>query len=112
MNRHDRRKLSRDATTEEIFPGETHAPIQTVVRENMLAVMDVLKKAFPKHDVTLFIAERDVPAGEKRLPRFNYASTAERADMLAVLRAFIAKHEASAAKVDKIADEPPTASRQ
>lgn len=116
MNRHDRRKsqkLSRDATPDEIFPDGRHAPIQPEIHELMNKVAGALKDTFgPNYDITLFVAERTPPAGVDRLPRFNYISTAERPDMLAVLKAFIEKNEATAAKVDKIADEPPTSTPQ
>ena len=62
--------------------------------------------------MTLFIAEAEAPAGENRDPRFNYASTANREDMIAVLEAFVLKQRSAAAKLDKIADEPPTEMKQ
>jgi hypothetical protein len=111
MNRHQRRKLSRHAKPEEILPGG-HGPIVNEIRDRMIAVMDVLRKGFPGCDITLFISERNAPAGENRDPRFNYISTADRRDMLAVLEAFVAKHRAEGAKLDAIADEPPTGSKQ
>ena len=115
MNRRDRRKqrkLARHATPSEIFPDAPHAPIQGAIREQMLRAMDILKRAFPAYDVTLFLAERALPAAEQRLPRFNYASTAEREDMVAVLDAFITKNRADADKVDMIKDVPPTETAQ
>ena len=114
MNRHERRKrqkLSRHATKDEIFPGR-HGPVQPQVVDQMMRVMDALQEGFPGYNITLFIAERDVPEGEDRLPRFNYASTGEREDMLAVLEAFIAKNREEGAAVDKIAEAPPTDTRQ
>ena len=112
MNRHERRKLARHATTkDEIFPGR-HGPMQPEIADVMVRVMDALKEGFPNHDITLFISERDVPEGEDRLPRFNYASTGEREDMLAVLEAFVAKHREEGAALDKIAETPPTETRQ
>lgn len=110
MNRHQRRKLSRNATNEEIFPAG-HAPIQSNISERMLAVMDALKAGFPGFDVTLFLAERK-PSDGRTDPRFNYASTAAREDMYAVLRAFLAKNEAIGEKLDKINDPSPTQNNQ
>lgn len=106
MNRRERRKLSRHATNEEIFPGG-HGPIQSDIRERMLAVMEALRQGFPGFDITLFVAER-VPSEGRTEPRFNYASTAEREDMYAVLRAFLAKNQVLGDKLDRIADAPPT----
>jgi glycerol-3-phosphate responsive antiterminator len=110
MNRHQRRKLSRHATNDEIFPGG-HAPIQSSARDKMLAIMQVLKDTLPGFEITLFIAERKASEGRTE-PRFNYASTAAREDMYAVLRAFLAKNEAIGATLDQIADAPPTDSKQ
>lgn len=108
MNRHERRKLARDATPEEIFPGR-HGPIQTEVREQMNQLAKFLQSELPGYDITLFVAEREA---DGRFPRFNYISTADRRDMIAVLKAFIAKNEAEGEKVAKINDEPPTETKQ
>lgn len=109
MNRHDRRKASRHATDDEIFPG-SHGPIQSDIRDLMNRTAEALQKVFPGFDITLFVAERAGKDGAE--PRFNYISTADRRDMYAVLRAFLAKNEAIAGKLDKIDDAPPTDSRQ
>lgn len=115
MNRHDkrkRRKLARHGTPDEIFPpSQPHGPIQPEIHERMNKVADALRLAFPGCDITLFVAERDATAGRK-YPRFNYISTAAREDMVAVLKAFVAKNNAEAGKVDKIMDPPPTRTRQ
>lgn len=108
MNRHERRKLSRDARPEEIFGGR-HGPIQTEIRDQMNAVAAALQQGFPGYDITLFVAEREA---DGRLPRFNYISTADRRDMLAVLKAFVLKNDAEAAALDKINDAPPTDIKQ
>ncbi len=100
MNRHDRRKLSRNASNDEIFPG-AHGPVQSEFVMKMTAVMDALKLGFPNCDITLFVAERAATEG-RDAPRFNYMSTADRRDMYAVLRAFLAKNEPIAAKLDEI----------
>lgn len=114
MNRHKRRKarkLSRDATPDEIFPPDhPHAGVQPGIRDQMLETMEILRKGFAGYGITLFLNERGNPAG--RLPRFNYASTESREDMLAVLEAFVAKHRGEADKLDKIKGAPPTAVRQ
>lgn len=111
LNRHERRKLSRHATSDEIFPG-THGPIQSEVAEKMKATMHALKGAFGENfDLTLFVAER-VPTAGRDLPRFNYASTADRRDMYAVLQAWLQKNAAIASTLDKIEDAPPTEQHQ
>lgn len=107
MNRHDRRKakkLSRDATIDEIFVG-SHAPIPGNTATRMTAAVEVLLEAFPNCDVTLFVAEKEATEG-RELPRFNYISSAERPDMIAVLKAFVAKNDVDGPTLDKIKDEP------
>jgi hypothetical protein len=115
VNRKQRRadrKLSRDATPEEIFPGE-HGPAQAEVARTMQTVLSVLRDAFgPNYDITLLVGERDVPPDQNRLPRFNYASTGSREDMLAVLDAFVLKNRQAGPKLDKINEAPPTESKQ
>ncbi|MGY3393406.1 hypothetical protein ACVWW6_005997 [Bradyrhizobium sp. USDA 3311] len=115
MNRKDRRaqrKLSRDARPEEIFP-ERHGPVQLGLREMMPGIVRIVERQLgPNYHVTLFIGEKDAPPGEDRLPRFNYCSSANREDMIAVLEAFILKQRVEGAKLDRIADEPPTGVRQ
>jgi len=110
MNRHDRRKArkrSRDATPDEIFPpGHPHSGVQPGIHDALNRMMNVLRDAFPGYGVTLFLNERGNPEG--RLPRFNYASTEDREDMVAVLEAFIAKNRAEGPKIDRIAETPPT----
>jgi hypothetical protein len=110
MNRHQRRKLSRHATDEEIFPAG-HGPIQSAIRDKMNAVMGALEQGFPGFDVTLFVAERKPSEGREE-PRFNYISSAAREDMYAVLRAFLAKNADIGAKLDKINDPAASASKQ
>lgn len=105
------RKLSRHATNEEIFP-DKHAPVQTEVADVMTATLRAMQDMLGKnYDITLFVAERNAAVG-RDAPRFDYMSTAERADMYAVLRAFLAKNEALSQTLDKIKDEPPTGARQ
>jgi hypothetical protein len=116
MNRQQRRrmerqnaKLSRNATAEEIFPpNEPHAPIQTGIDEPMRKIVtDIQHHMGPNYTVTLFIAQVKNPTGQ--LPRFNYASTAEREDMLAVLDAFVQRYRKDAPVLDKI-EQPPQGS--
>jgi hypothetical protein len=115
MNRRDRRaarKLSRHAAPEEIFPGE-HGPIQTGIGETMTAALRAIRRSLgPGYEITLFVAEASPPLGERRLPRFNYASTANRDDMIAVLEAFVLKHRSAAPKLDRFDDPPPSSTPQ
>jgi len=107
MNRHERRrakKLSRDASIDEIFVG-SHGPIPGDTATKMTAAIEVLLEGFPNCDVTLFVAEKEATEG-RDLPRFNYISSAERPDMIAVLKAFVAKNEVEGPTLDKIKDEP------
>ncbi|GLK72581.1 hypothetical protein KHC23_07665 [Ancylobacter dichloromethanicus] len=100
-----RRKLSRDARPEEIFPGG-HGPVQTRCVEVMKLTLDALREALPGYDFTLFAAEREELAGAGREPRFNYMSTAERADMVAVLAAFVLKNRDMLAVDEAMARKP------
>lgn len=118
MNRHQRRaagahkKLARDASASEIFPA-THGPVQSNLVDLMRASVDALREVLGKNfDVTLFVAERLPADGTDRLPRFNYMSTAEREDMVAVLQAFAAKNSEIGPKLDKINETPPTGTAQ
>ncbi|CAA0096116.1 Uncharacterised protein [Starkeya nomas] len=92
MGEAKRRKLSRDARPEEIFPGG-HGPAQSDVVGVMKATLDTLREMLPGYQFTLFVAETDeTGAAAGRDPRFNYMSTAERADMVKVLAAFCLKN--------------------
>lgn len=107
------RKLSRDAASDEIFPpGEPHGPVQPAAESLMRALLRFAREHLPDYEVTIFLAERAEAAGAGRLPRFNYGSTADRADMVAVLRAFVERHQADAATLDKIHEPPPSSRRQ
>ena len=70
-------------------------PIQTPHRRLMNDIMAVLDSGFPGMSITLLIAEynsvEDIANGAER--RMNYISNSDRADMLAAMREFIAKHE-------------------
>lgn len=105
-------KRSRDATNEEIFPG-AHGPLQETAKNAMRQIMRDARDRWPGYQFAMFVFEpAEVAARDGRAPRFNYASTVERADMLAVLRAFIAQNETIGAKLDKIEDAPPTEAKQ
>lgn len=94
-----RKKLARDARPEEnIIPG-SHGPVQPEVAEFLRKALDTFKRHLPGFDFTLFVMERPEHAGT-RAPRFNYGSTVERPDMVALLKAFIAQNEDMAA-IDK-----------
>lgn len=113
MNRHDRRaakRMSRDATPDEIFPGGAK-PIPVKTADVMTAVMEKLEEFFPGFHITMFLAEKE-PSEGRELPRFNYMSTAERPDMIAVLKAFIAKEAIEGPKLERIKDDPPTGAVQ
>mgnify|MGYP001806246138 CR=1 FL=1 len=94
-----RKKLARDASSEEnLIPG-THRPAQPEAAEFMRRTLDVFRRSLPGYDFALFVIEKPEHA-EARDPRFNYASTIERPDMIALLKAFIAQNEDMAA-IDK-----------
>jgi hypothetical protein len=105
------RKRASETPQARIFPG-AHGPLQSNAAAIMRAVMQAIQETYPGWEITLFLAEKYAPAGAQRLPRFNYASTAARADMVAVLEAFIAKNKAEAPKLNRISDDPPTETRQ
>lgn len=111
MGEAKRRKLSRDASPEEILGG--HGPVQDKAAHLMRAMLKACQQAFPGYAITVFVSEPEAVAdAEGRDPRFNYASTADRRDMIAVLKAFIARNE-EMEKIDAAAAaEPPTGSRQ
>lgn len=92
MGESARKKLARDASNEEnIVPG-THRPAQPEAAEFMRRTLDVFRLTMPGYDFALFLIEKPehAPAGVD--PRFNYASTIERSDMVALLKAFIAQN--------------------
>ena len=113
-------KLSRDAAPEEILQGD-HGPVRGVpgkgdVVTNMLSALQDL---MPGWNFTIFMFEPPANAAKaNRLPAFNYGSTVERADMLAVLKAFILKNEnpadyAKLAKLDEFQrDQSTTGGKQ
>jgi hypothetical protein len=113
MSKAKKRKRARDAGPDEnAIPG-SHGPPQQKAAILMRAIIETCAEAFPGHQVTVFVAEPPEDAvREGRLPRFNYASTAHRADMVAVLKAFIARQEEEGPALDKIHGFPPTSAKQ
>lgn len=97
-----------DLTPDEIFTRPVPANPKTLAAiETLLAL---LQGAFPGAVAMILIGE--LPAVEGEEPRFTYGATSSRADMIAVLRAFVDRQETLAPVLDKIGDDPPPASRQ
>lgn len=111
MGESKRRKLSRDATSEEIFPGG-HGPVQATVVDAMRITLDALQTVLGKnYTVTLFVAEQEATEGRED-PRFNYMSSAARPDMIAVLKAFIKRQEEIGPTLDKLESGPTEGTKQ
>lgn len=84
-------KLSRNATADEIFPGK-HKPVNGGADVLLETILRTLKAGYgDDYLFTVFVDERRPRPGQTE-KRFNYASTADRADMIAVMKAFIARH--------------------
>lgn len=84
-------KLSRNATGDEIFPGK-HKPLNKGADVLLETIMRALKAGYgDDYLFTVFVDERHPRPGMKE-KRFNYASTADRRDMIAVMKAFIERH--------------------
>lgn len=100
MNRKDRRRSNKrasEARPEDILHG-SFAPVRGLEklgkRDVMTELLDTMQELLPGWQFTLFMFEPpECAAACKRLPVMNYGSTVERADMLAVLKAFILKNE-------------------
>jgi hypothetical protein len=75
-------KQARDASdAENAIP-----PVQAAARI-MRAMLEICTDVFPGYAMTMFVFEpKELADREDRMPRFNYASTAPRADMIAVLK--------------------------
>jgi hypothetical protein len=87
-----KRKLARDAGDDlNAIPG-THGPASAKSQHIMVAIMQTVKEVYPDCDCSIFVFEK-APAGSDRNDRYNYASTVDRADMNAVLRAFLARQD-------------------
>ncbi len=87
-----KRKLARNASDEENSIPGSHGPASEKSQHIMVAIMQTLKEVYPECDCSIFVFEK-APAGSDRNDRYNYASTVERADMNAVLRAFLARQD-------------------
>lgn len=87
-------KLSRDAPPGEILQSD-HGPANLPGKGDVMTnILNSLRELMPGWEFTLFAFEPPSKAAEAgRLPRFNYGSTVERPDMLAVLDAFILKNK-------------------
>lgn len=76
------RKRARDASdAENSIPG-SHAPASPRSAHIMGSVMKALKDVYPDCNFAMFVFEPPAPGAEAR---YNYASTADRADMVAVI---------------------------
>jgi len=90
-----KRKRAKDATPEENLPGSIQ-PLQTKIGNAMPGIMELLESLLGGCGITLFVTEEG---------RFNYVSNQDRADMVAMLTAFVAKN-ADLAKQEEFAKMP------
>ena len=72
-------------------PAHGQVPDKEIIRDMVVSCCD----AFPNHAVTVLVSER--PSSNNPSPRFYYASTADRADLVPMLKAFVANEEENAA---------------
>ena len=86
-----KRKLARNGTNDENAVPGSHGPAQAQAVDAMKAALDCLREVLPGWQFTLFAFEPET-AAKGRLPRYTYMSTADRRDMVAVLRAFVARN--------------------
>lgn len=99
MNRKERRKKeararkrSSKAPIEERLVGK-HAPVVPELKEELEKAMKDLIERFPTADIALFVGEHHAREGTERiLPHFNYISNCDRADMTAMMEAFVWKN--------------------
>ena len=91
-----KRKNAAEASDDENSIPRTHGPASAQSTHIMRAVMDVLRETYPGCQFTMFVFEPPAPGTEYN-GRYNYASTVDREDMLAVLRSFIARADETAA---------------
>lgn len=110
-------KQSRDARPDEILQGD-HGPVNMPGQGDVMTnILNTLRELMPGWEFALFAFEPPADAKEnQRLPRFNYGSTVERPDMLAVLDAFILKNKdpaeyARQAKLDELRQQQTTQGR-
>lgn len=87
-------KRARYARPDEILQGN-NGPANLPGRGDVMTnLLSTLRKLMPGWEFTLFAFEPpDRAKAAGRLPRLNYGSTVERADMLAVIEAFILKNK-------------------
>lgn len=95
MGEAKRKNAAQGTDDENSVPG-THGPASEQSTHIMRAVMDVLRQNYPGCQFTMFVFEPPAP-GTKYNGRYNYASTVDREDMLAVMRSFIARADEMAA---------------
>lgn len=107
-------KPARNSKPDEILPGG-HGPVNLPGKGDVMTnLLNALRELMPGWEFTLFAFEPPETAKTAgRLPRFNYGSTVEREDMLAVLDAFILKNKdpaeyARMAQLDKLRTEQTT----
>lgn len=107
-------KSARSTRRDKILQG-AHGPANLPgAGDVMTNLLSALRELVPGWEFALFAIEPpDRAKADGRLPRFNYGSTVERADMLAVLEAFILKNKdpakyASLAKLDEFASNQQT----
>ena len=113
MNRKERRaaaKLARDASNEENLVPGTYKPITEQVADQMRDIINVFEKAFPGHQIALIFGTP--PTEKDPMGRANFASNCDRRDMIAIMKAYIARAEdpsSSLAKTENFYNqEPPT----
>lgn len=94
MGEEKRRKLARDAKPDEnAIPG-SHGPIQDEAARLMRGMLDTFRECLPGWNFALFVIEPEERArAEGRTARFNYGSTVQRADMVAILEGFLARQK-------------------
>lgn len=107
MNRHERRKLARNATPDENAVPGSHGPVQAQAGVIMKTIFETLRTVYPGYEMTVFVFEpARLARKEGRAPRFNYASTVNRDDMIAVLEGFIKQSRETGEVLDRINDKP------
>ncbi len=94
MGEQKRRKLARDASHDEnAIPG-THGPVQEEASRLMVGMLNTFRECLPGWNFALFVIEPEERArAEGRTPRFNYGSTVDRPDMVAILKAWLVRQE-------------------